>query len=369
MAQERHQPEHQSDSELASELTPTHSEARVRRPGVSVPSDRPEGRISVRPTPTPFGRPRPGSAHPAVQTAAGLGPANTPRPGSVPPASLPAPKPPASFAPPATSETKSKPALPAQPDFRAEGEELVPLPDVTQSLPSIPLAAMLPLRELAAPAESGGRTLLQIGAFAIVLAASVVSVLRYAGVLGVSAAPVSAEASSASPLVMAIEPAAPPLPRTAVAAPVARAALPAAAGRLAGDEPAPAAEPAPVAQDPVTAEVERIVASLAGLPAGRADALVDAADRALGRGEERLAETLLGRALKIDEKHPRAAYTLARVRFAQNNLEGAEGWVLVAIRARPRVVEYHSLYADILAKQGHSSHARRERHKARNLAR
>jgi hypothetical protein len=43
--------------------------------------------------------------------------------------------------------------------------------------------------------------------------------------------------------------------------------------------------------------------------------------------------------------------------------------VLVALRERPRVAEYHSLYADILARQGHASHAKRERHKARNLAR
>src|SRR5688572_26784190 len=181
MAQERHQPDHQSDSELASELTPTHSEARARRPGVSVASDRPPERISVRPTPTPFGPPRPSSVHPAVQTARGLGPANTPRPGSIPPAAQPVSLPPvpAKAAPrPATSETSPKPA---EPDFRAEGEELVPLPDVTQSLPSIPLAAMLPLREIA-PADSGGRTLLQIGAFVIILAASVVSVLRYMGV-------------------------------------------------------------------------------------------------------------------------------------------------------------------------------------------
>ena len=115
MAQERHQPDHQSDSELASELTPTHSEARVRRPGVSVPSDRPEGRISSRPTPTPFGVPRPGSAHPAVQTARGLGPANTPLgsaaatppPGAPKPASIPPAQPKGGAAPqprrPATS--------------------------------------------------------------------------------------------------------------------------------------------------------------------------------------------------------------------------------------------------------------------------
>jgi hypothetical protein len=366
MAQERHQPEHQSDSELASELTPTHSEARVRRPGVSAPSGPPDdgrgARISVRPTPTPFGPPRPSSVHPAVQTMAGLGPRNTPRPASVPPdfqpasqpALPPAPPPRAPSRAPVTSETKPKSA---EPDFRAEGEELGPLPDVTQSLPSIPLAAILPLREIA-PADSGGRTLLQVGAFVVVLAASVVSVLRYAGVLGATPPTVAAEAPSA---IAQLEPAAPaaPLPRVAPPFPVARAAL-----------PTPTSTPK-VVQDPVAAEVERIVAALADdshPPAVRADALVDSADRALGRGEERLAETLLGRALKIDEKHPRAAYTLARMRLAQNNLEGAEGWLLVALRERPKVAEYHSLYADILARQGHGAHARRERHKARNLA-
>jgi Flp pilus assembly protein TadD len=224
-------------------------------------------------------------------------------------------------------------------------------------MPSIPLAAVLPIREATAPVEGGSRTVVQIGAFVIVLVASVVSVLRYSGVLGGQVAPVAAKASAPiqAPLALAVE-APPPVLRGPAAPSAARAAV----------RPGPAAVQSEA--DPVTAEVDRIVAAL---PEGRdrAERLVGEAERALGRGEERLAETLLGRALKVDEKHPRAAFTLARMRFAQNNLEGAEGWVLVAIRGRPRVAEYHSLYADILARQGHSSHARRERAKARRLER
>jgi tetratricopeptide (TPR) repeat protein len=240
------------------------------------------------------------------------------------------------------------------PSFKADVEELLPLPDATQSLPRIPLAAVFPLgSELEKKVE--GRSLFQVAAFALVVLASALPVLRYTGVLGGHPVQPAQRSSTQAPAAAAM-----------VAAPQASHAEPVL-------EAAPAA-PAPTATrnegtavDPVTAEVMRIEASLPSAPDAAADVLVAASLRALDHGEERLAETLLARALKLDDQNPRAAYALARIRLAQNNLEGAEGWVLAALRLRPKRAEYHALYADILAKQGHASHAKRERRKARSL--
>jgi hypothetical protein len=244
----------------------------------------------------------------------------------------------------------------APPSFKADVEELLPLPDATQSLPHIPLAAVFPLgTELEKKAE--GRSLFQVLAFAFVVLASMVPVLRYTGVLGGNPhgerAQNAPQASVSATIV--------PTPKAPPVAPVA---------------PAPSAAPAPAQlaprvlpgpSDPVSAAVARIEAMLPASPGAASDTLVAEALRALDAGEERLAETLLGRALKLDEQNPRAAYALARIRLAQNNLEGAEGWVLVALRLRPKRAEYHALYAEVLAKQGHTSHAKRERRKAREL--
>jgi hypothetical protein len=237
------------------------------------------------------------------------------------------------------------------PAFKADVEELLPLPDATQSMPRIPLAAILPaLGEAPEPADRG-RTLMQVGSFALVLIASVIPALRYTGILGSTPSPHKAVAEA--PLAAALPP--------RILAKSQPEAAPA----------QPASEPArplvTTAKDPVAAEVARIEATLASSPAAAASELLDAATKALDRGEERLAETLLGHALKRDEKNPGAAFALARIRLAQNNLEGAEGWVLVALAQRPRRADYHALYADILTRQGHASHAHRERRKAKQL--
>jgi hypothetical protein len=342
---------------------PTHSETRTR-----VPESPPEvRRASMRPT--PFGPPRALSSPPQRMLS-------SPPPTSVPPPPSAPPLEPSPLEPQSTGVASKRPSVPPEaparapesptpsvrtrmpakpmpqlggespPSFRADVEELLPLPDATQSLPRIPLAAVFPLgTELEKKAE--GRSLFQVLAFAFVLLASMVPVLRYTGVLG-SARPVVTKDAPAVTRPSALQASA------LVERPVA---------------PAPLAPPRvePKAADPVSATVARIEATLPSDADAASEVLVGEASRALDAGEERLAETLLARALKLDDGNPRAAYALARIRLAQNNLEGAEGWVLVALRKLPKRAEYHTLYADILAKQGHASHARRERRKARHL--
>ena len=414
MAQHRHEAHHHGERKPLDEGVaessfdtpdPTYSETR-RRVTESPPEAR---RGSMRPT--PFGPPRsasippqsmlsppptpkspstPPTAVPEASDAASFGgdaiTGVTRRPGSIPPAApgsvppaesasparfgqesgvSPRPTPPLGLRAPDVSSPSARTRVPKPvpelggekpPSFKADVEELLPLPDATQSLPRIPLAAVFPLgTELEKKAE--GRSLFQVLAFALVLLASALPVLRYTGVLGGNPpAPPSQHAPPAASAAMLPSTSAPT--REPEAAANAAPALPAA--------PAPVRSEAP-AVDPVTAEVTRIEATLPSSPDDAADALVAASLHALDRGEERLAETLLARALKLDDQNPRAAYALARIRLTQNNLEGAEGWVLAALRLRPRRAEYHALYADILAKQGHASHAKRERRKARSL--
>jgi len=113
--------------------------------------------------------------------------------------------------------------------------------------------------------------------------------------------------------------------------------------------------------------IRHIESTFAGDPTRIGEALLDEAERALDAGDERLAEALFARAYELEHDTGRATFGLARVRLAQGNLEGAEGWVLIAIRAHPQHATYHSLYANVLERWGRLHEAQLERSVARSL--
>jgi hypothetical protein len=90
-------------------------------------------------------------------------------------------------------------------------------------------------------------------------------------------------------------------------------------------------------------------------------ALRQQGDRALMRRNTREAEEIYAHILELEEGNARAAYGLAQVRLAQGNLPGAEGWIQLAIRRRPRRAVYHALYAEILTQLGRQEEALEER--------
>jgi tetratricopeptide (TPR) repeat protein len=82
------------------------------------------------------------------------------------------------------------------------------------------------------------------------------------------------------------------------------------------------------------------------------------------RGNLREAEELFSRMLELEDGNARAAFGMARVRLAQGNLSGAEGWIQLAISKRPRRAPYHALYAEILIELGRGEEALEERLRA-----
>lgn len=88
------------------------------------------------------------------------------------------------------------------------------------------------------------------------------------------------------------------------------------------------------------------------------------ADRAFAVGEVAEAERLYARVLELEDENPRAAHGLARIRLSQGNLAGAEGWIQLAVRKRPRRASYHALYAVILTRLGREEEALEERLRA-----
>ena len=227
----------------------------------------------------------------------------------------------------------------SSPNFGEDVEDLLPLADVTQSLPPIPLSLFLPAPVSRAP--TGGRALLRVGTFAAVLVAALIPLLRYTGTIG--------DARVSRPLVSA------PLN--------AQSAQPEPPAPQGQNVEASAPEPAAPAPDPLAALELRLPSD----PAEASDALVKHALTKLEAGDTNLAEALVSRALKLDDRNPRAAYALARVRLAQGNLEGAEGWAVLAVERRPRRTEYRALYAQVLERLGRTSDAEYERAQIRAL--
>lgn len=114
---------------------------------------------------------------------------------------------------------------------------------------------------------------------------------------------------------------------------------------------------------------ERIERAFWGQPNRVQQALLAEGERALQADDERLAETLFARALDFSADDAQGAYGLARVRLAQGDLDGAEGWVVTAIKQRPRRGEYRALHAEILQRFGRGAEAQLERALARSLPR
>jgi tetratricopeptide (TPR) repeat protein len=92
--------------------------------------------------------------------------------------------------------------------------------------------------------------------------------------------------------------------------------------------------------------------------------LLSEGTHALEANDIREAERMFGRVLELAEDNPRAAYGLARIRLIQNNLSGAEGWIQLALRKRPRRASYHTLYGEVLTRMGRITEAREEQGRA-----
>ncbi len=205
----------------------------------------------------------------------------------------------------------------------------------------------------APPREEPRRALTSIAVFAAMLCAAAVPLTRYALKSSAEEPPSSTHAA-----VQRVEPRAAPTPPTP---PAGAGAHSEATRRSAIAKPAVAAQPE---------RIDRLPGIMAGLPAEASKAceyLVDHAMRARDSSELQLAETLLGRASELDDRNPHPAFALARLRFEQGNYEGAEGWIVNAIRLRPRRAEYRNLYANILTRLGRENEARDERRSAQNF--
>jgi hypothetical protein len=134
--------------------------------------------------------------------------------------------------------------------------------------------------------------------------------------------------------------------------------------------PLPVVSSGLVASQPALAAptaAERIERAFWGQPNRVQQALLAEGERALQADDDRLAETLFARALDFSADDAQGAYGLARVRLAQGDLDGAEGWVLTAIKQRPRRAEYRALHAEILQRFGRGAEAQLERALARSL--
>jgi tetratricopeptide (TPR) repeat protein len=138
------------------------------------------------------------------------------------------------------------------------------------------------------------------------------------------------------------------------------------------------AEPvaASLAPQPKTTPHESRVAQLAELerlvptePAAATAWLLNAANERRLSGDVALAELMLARALEHDEDSPELAFAFAQVRKTQGNLEGAEGWLLKAMRLKPREPAYQEFYAELLRSLGRTREADRAARRAQALSR
>ncbi|MDB4985338.1 MAG: hypothetical protein JWN04_516 [Myxococcaceae bacterium] len=265
--------------------------------------------------------------------------------------------------PPRLSQTVRKrapataPARTPAPAIKTDIEELLPISHGVKSLPRPP---RLPTFESAQLPMASARRIpwASLSVFLVMLGASFVPLSLYRGERRESAAKAAAERDlraeaeanepSAGLLLVPLDPAA-TTESLRVAAPL-----------------TPAVRPT---QLPAVDQIER---AFWGKPAKVREALLEEAEQALQVDDERLAETLFGRALEFDGDFDgddaRAEYGLARVRLAQTDLDGAEGWALVTIRKRPRAAEYRALHAEILQRKGRGPEAQMERAVARALA-
>jgi hypothetical protein len=243
-------------------------------------------------------------------------------------------------------------------------EQLLPISQGVKSLPRPPrLPTFEPnLQTMPAPRRFPWASLI---VFAVVLAASLAPIFHYRGernqaepkppLRGASAGPRAGDTSLASPRARfdtSTERVVSPLPSVSSSASSFDSA------------PGEAARAAPI-----VSAVERIERAFWGEPARVHQALLEEGERALRADDERLAESLFARARDFDGDDAGGAFGLARVRLAQDDLEGAEGWILLAIRQRPRRAEYRALHAEILQRFGRGPEAQLERALARSMPR
>jgi hypothetical protein len=293
---------------------PTESAPRLKRQGMTT-DERPT-RVSVRPS--AFGPPRP-SSRPPEPPASGeaelpaQGEASTPT-GSVSQVSLP---PPPRAARPTSVEELA----------REEADERDPLTNSQFATRLSQLPAVEPARVPGSGSGRARRPWLSIVIFGGMLSLSAVSLLRF--------------------LNSADEDATPP--------PGSQASEGAATAQ-------PQAAPRSVASPAAPAEIS--VEGSAEAKQQTIMALVAEANRVLDAGDAPQAERMFGQVVAIDEDNPRAAYGLSRIRLLQGNLSGAEGWIQLAIRKRPRRAAYHAHYAAILERLGNHDEAHVERLRA-----
>ena len=205
---------------------------------------------------------------------------------------------------------------------------------LSQEIKSLPRPPRLPQIEIPSDAHRPRRfPWASLTVFAVMLAASGASLLRYS------------EQRAEAPLAKA-----PDVALTAVHAPPKSKLV---APRASGSE---------------REAVERITDGLWAEPERMREALLAEGERALQANDERLAEALFGRALELSTGDARAEYGLARVRLAQSDFEGAEGWVTAAIAKRPREADYRALRGALLQRRGRHTEAELELALARSLA-
>jgi len=248
------------------------------------------------------------------------------------------------------------------PAVRTDIEELLP---ISQGVKSLPRPPRMPSFEPSLQATPAPRRFpwASLVVFGVVLAASLAPLFHYRGERK-QVEPVapqretSVRAAETSNVQMAAPTASP-----ASAFSLARGQGARFERALAGQPPA--STPASTMANAVPSAVERIERAFWGEPARVHQALLEEGERALHADDERLAETLFARARDFDGDDAQGAFGLARVRLAQGDLEGAEGWVLLAIRKRPRRAEYRALHAEILQRFGRGPEAQLERALAR----
>lgn len=295
---------------------PTHSERRPRKPGE--PGQEGRARASVRPS--AFGPPRTSAPPPpAVRPlSSGLTPVHSRTSADD------------------DDDAETRPAIRRIANERSrvvdqlmqeQAPASIPPPPSVEARPSTPLPGSQPAEPpLAEPARTR-KPWLSIALFSGMLALSVVPLWRYAG---------SGDA---------VHP---------------RAVAPGAAQRRSAPPVVSVAQLSPVH---ITSEAE--LESEAGLERqAQLASLVAAGNRALDAGGVSEAERLFGRVIELEEDNSRAAFGLARIRLLQGNLTGAEGWIQLALRKRPKRRAYHALYAEVLARMGRTAEAEDERAQA-----
>jgi len=268
--------------------------------------------------------------------------------------------------------TKKRPVTYAPPAVTTDIEELLP---ITQGVKSLPRPPRLPNFEVNTHVAPAPRRFpwASLSVFGVMLVASFGTLMHYRGErqepssgLGVEpgepadvALAMDLRSRAAEPhqntrqlepgaaqgeVVIVVEPASLTLLKPS-------APLPSAASSLTRAHEAPQASTQGSA---ALSAVERIERAFWGQPARVHEALLEEGERALRADDERLAELLFARALDFDND-ARGAFGLARVRLTQGDLDGAEGWITLAIRKQPRQAQYRALHSELLQRRGRAA--------------